>query len=78
MFEKINKIKLFTKGTCLENKTDNEQDKQIIANYLIYNLYEEFSEFHFKTRLVKINHEDTSKKYLPYDQYAFFWSLIKT
>lgn len=72
IFENINKIKLFTKGTCLENKTDTEQDKQIIANYLIYKLYEEFSDFHFKTRLLKIIHEDTSQKFPPYEQYGFF------
>tara|TARA_Y100000768_G_C23988951_1_gene690823 strand:+ start:2797 stop:3843 length:1047 start_codon:yes stop_codon:yes gene_type:complete len=72
VFEKLKKVKLFTKGTCLENKTDDEQDKQILANYLIYKLYEQMTDFSFKTRLLKINYKDRSGEYEDYTQYGFF------
>lgn len=72
IFKKLKKVKLFTKGTCLENKTDSEQDRQIIANYLIYKLYEEMTDYSFKTRLLKINYTDISGTYSDYTQYVFF------
>lgn len=72
IFKKLGKVKLFTKGTCLENQTDPEQDRQIIANYLIYKLYEEMTGFSFKTRLLKINYKDTSGTFSDYTQYGFF------
>ena len=72
IFDGLNKVKLFTKGVCLETKTDSEQDKQIIANYLIYKLYEEFSDIHYKTRLLKINYSDSSGTIPDYTQYGFF------
>jgi hypothetical protein len=78
LFEGLKKIKLFTKGTCLENKQDDEQDKQIIANYLIYKLYEEFTEYSFKTRLLKIRYSDTSAKIADYIQFGFFLEPVNS
>ena len=71
VFKKLKKVKLFTKGTCLANKTDSDQDKGIIANYLIYKLYSEMTEYSFKTRLLKIRYHDTSGTYADYTQYGF-------
>jgi len=72
IFESLKKVKLFTKGLCLDNKTSVEQDRNILANYLNYKLYEEFTLAHYKTRLVKINYIDSSGTYKPYTQLAFF------
>lgn len=71
-FEDFKKIKLFTTGTCLDNRTDAENDKRILANYLIYKLYEQVFPIHFKTRLVEISYTDVSGKFEPYSQLAFF------
>jgi hypothetical protein len=71
-FEGFKKIKLFTTGSCLDNKTDAENDKRILANYLIYKLYEQVFPIHFKTRLVEISYVDAGGKIKPYTQLAFF------
>lgn len=70
-FSGIKKVKLFTKGTCLDNDFNKEQDKEIIANYLIYKLYEEVTNYSFRVRLLKIKYIDSSKTYPVYEQYGF-------
>lgn len=77
IFEGLKKVKVFTKGTCLENRQDEDQDKQIIANYLIYKLYEEMADKNFQTRLLRINYTDISGKIAPYSQYAFFLEPVQ-
>ena len=71
-FSGIKKIKLFTTGECLKNEYNEEQDKQILANYLIYKLYEEITDYSFKTRLLKIKYIDASNTFPTYEQYGFF------
>lgn len=66
------KIRLFTRGFCIENKADPEVDKGILANYLQYRLFELMTPYHFKTRLVEISYTDTSGTFAPYKQMAFF------
>lgn len=71
-FEGFKKIRLFTQGKCLKNKTDGEIDKSIMANYLQYRLLELITPYHFKTRLVEISYTDDSNTFVPYKQLAFF------
>lgn len=71
-FQGFKKIRLFTRGICMGNKTDTENDKAILANYLQYRLLELVTTYHFKTRLVEISYTDDSNTFAPYKQLAFF------
>ncbi|MBN1989023.1 MAG: hypothetical protein JW783_06505 [Bacteroidales bacterium] len=68
VFEGQDKLKLVTH--C---RTNNEKFEQfLIEEYLIYKLYNLFTNFSFNVRLVKINYIDLNGKTQPFSKYAFF------
>ncbi|MEM6800192.1 MAG: hypothetical protein AAF696_02250 [Bacteroidota bacterium] len=67
IFEGQDKIKLVTH--CQRNPPKYAQ--YLLQEYLIYRVYNQVSDYSFKTRLVKIRYEDESGKWKPMDTYAF-------
>lgn len=50
--------------------SDDEQD--VLKEYLIYKIYQLFSENSFRVRLVNFTFEDLAKSFKPYKQYGYF------
>ena len=59
-------------------ETNEEFDKTILANYLLYKLLEEYYEFSFKTRLLKIHYTDSTGTISKFTQYAFFLEPVRS
>lgn len=62
----LKKLKLV--GGC-SNSTVDEQ--LVLKEYMIYKIYNLFTEMSLRVRLLKIEYNDSEKRYKPYTQYAF-------
>lgn len=68
IFAQIEKLKLV--NTCNRNRETYQQF--IFKEYLAYRLYNLFSEYSFKVRMVKIVYVDISNSFAPFESYGFF------
>lgn len=64
---KIKKIKLVTHCS-----TGSMSDDYVLREYLVYKLYNVFTDTSFKVRLLRITYNDTGKKRKPLTQFGFF------
>ena len=55
-------------GGCGKTRTD---EQNLIKEYLVYKMYNLFTEMSFKVRLMKVQYVDSRNKLKPYTQYAF-------
>lgn len=68
IFSKIEKLKLV--NTCNRNRESFQQF--IFKEYIAYRLYNLFTDFSFKVRMVKIVYVDVSNSLAPFESYGFF------
>ena len=66
LFEKQNKLKLV--GPCKRGRAYQEL---LSLEYLAYQIWEQVSDFHFKTRLIDLNYLDTDKRKKPWSSTTF-------
>ena len=62
----LKKLKLI--GGCGKNRND---EQLLLKEYLIYKLYNLFTDMSFRVRLLNVTYQDTREKMKPYTQYAF-------
>ncbi|MES1217994.1 MAG: hypothetical protein ABUT20_20980 [Bacteroidota bacterium] len=63
----LKKLKLI--GGCGKNSGD---EQLLLKEYLVYKLYNLFTDMSFRVRLANVTYKDTREKAKPYTQYAFF------
>lgn len=68
IFSQIEKLKLV--NTCNRNRESFQQF--IFKEYLAYRLYNLFTDFSFKVRMVKIVYIDINNTFAPFESYGFF------
>ncbi|MBE9467314.1 MAG: hypothetical protein IMY72_03210 [Bacteroidetes bacterium] len=68
---------IFRNQTTLKFVTHCNGDDYILQEYLIYKIYNIFTDFSFKVRLAEITYIDTKNNYEPFTQYGFFIEKTK-